>query len=166
MSNVSKSFRKSLAAIPEASSAECGDKAIFDRLQRPALRANLFLEEGLSAGGVCLAPEHPVHTGEVRVASGHIRHSRGGTLGRVRAGTVIVARGEFNIVIAGLAAGVEPALGPLAAAYVLVMAVAGPILTRVAEPVATRLFGRLPRRRGSEAAPAVAIDEHGDLPER
>ena len=86
MSNVSKSFRKSLAAIPEASSAECGDKAIFDRLQRPALRANLFLEEGLSAGGVCLAPEHPVHTGEVRVASGHIRHSRGGTLGRVRAG--------------------------------------------------------------------------------
>jgi CPA2 family monovalent cation:H+ antiporter-2 len=63
-----------------------------------------------------------------------------GRLGRVRAGTVIVARGEFNIVVAGLAAGVAPGLGPLAAAYVLIMAVVGPIIARVAEPVATRVF--------------------------
>src|SRR5439155_15495653 len=65
-----------------------------------------------------------------KVATGWWAAQRAGVgrLGRVRAGTVIVARGEFNIVIAGLAAGVEPALGPLAAAYVLVMAVAGPII--------------------------------------
>jgi monovalent cation:H+ antiporter-2, CPA2 family len=88
-----------------------------------------------------------------------------GRLGRVRAGTVIVARGEFNIVIAGLAAGVEPALGPLAAAYVLVMAVAGPIITRVAEPLAARLFGRAPRR-AAEAPSAPAVDERGEVPER
>lgn len=52
--------------------------------------------------------------------------------GRWRAGTALVARGEFSIVIAGfgVVAGVEPDLGPLAAAYVLVMAVAGSLLAR------------------------------------
>jgi CPA2 family monovalent cation:H+ antiporter-2 len=62
-----------------------------------------------------------------------------GPLGRIRAGTVIVARGEFNIVIAGLAATAEPRLSPLAAAYVLIMAVAGPVVARLAEPVARRV---------------------------
>jgi CPA2 family monovalent cation:H+ antiporter-2 len=52
--------------------------------------------------------------------------------GRWRAGGALVARGEFSIVIAGLgvAAGVEAELGPLAAAYVLLLAVAGPLLAR------------------------------------
>jgi len=49
---------------------------------------------------------------------------------RLRAGMALVARGEFSIVIAGLGAGIEPRLGPLAAAYVLFLAVLGPILTR------------------------------------
>jgi CPA2 family monovalent cation:H+ antiporter-2 len=58
--------------------------------------------------------------------------------GRIRAGTALVARGEFSIVIAGLGAnaGVEPRLAPLAAAYVLLLAVGGPILARFAEPIA------------------------------
>jgi CPA2 family monovalent cation:H+ antiporter-2 len=63
----------------------------------------------------------------------------------VRAGTALVARGEFSIVIAGLAAGaagVDPDLGPTAAAYVLFTAVAGPILTRFADPLADRLVTR------------------------
>jgi CPA2 family monovalent cation:H+ antiporter-2 len=51
--------------------------------------------------------------------------------GRVRAGLTLVARGEFSIVIAGLAAGMEPRLASLSAAYVLLMAVAGPMLARV-----------------------------------
>ena len=50
---------------------------------------------------------------------------------RLRAGLALVARGEFSIVIAGLGAGIEPRLGPLAAAYVLLLAVFGPILARV-----------------------------------
>jgi monovalent cation:H+ antiporter-2, CPA2 family len=50
--------------------------------------------------------------------------------GRLRAGIALVARGEFSIVIAGLGAGLEPQLGPLSAAYVLVLAVLGPILVR------------------------------------
>jgi CPA2 family monovalent cation:H+ antiporter-2 len=50
----------------------------------------------------------------------------------LRAGSALVARGEFSVVIAGLgvSAGLEPQLGPLSAAYVLLMAIAGPILTR------------------------------------
>jgi CPA2 family monovalent cation:H+ antiporter-2 len=52
---------------------------------------------------------------------------------RLRAGMALVARGEFSIVIAGLGAGLEPRLGPLSAAYVLLLAVVGPILTRAAK---------------------------------
>jgi CPA2 family monovalent cation:H+ antiporter-2 len=57
--------------------------------------------------------------------------------GRWRAGAALVARGEFSIVIAGLGvgAGLEPRLGPLSAAYVLFLAVLGPILARTIEPL-------------------------------
>jgi CPA2 family monovalent cation:H+ antiporter-2 len=53
--------------------------------------------------------------------------------GRIRAGMTLVTRGEFSIVIAGLGVGIEPQLGPLAAAYVLFLAVLGPILVRFAK---------------------------------
>jgi CPA2 family monovalent cation:H+ antiporter-2 len=53
--------------------------------------------------------------------------------GRVRAGLALVARGEFSIVIAGLGVSLEPKLGPLAAAYVLFLAVLSPILARAAK---------------------------------
>lgn len=61
-----------------------------------------------------------------------------GRRGRIRAGAALIARGEFSIVIAGLAvaAGAEPELGPLAATYVLVLAVAGPLAARFADRVA------------------------------
>jgi CPA2 family monovalent cation:H+ antiporter-2 len=66
-----------------------------------------------------------------------------GIPGRVRTGAALVARGEFSIVIAGLgvAAGVEKGLGPLAAAYVLVLAIGGPLLARATVPL-TRLVQR------------------------
>ncbi len=49
------------------------------------------------------------------------------------AGCALVARGEFSMVVAGLgvSAGLEPQLGPLAAAYVLLLAIAGPVLVRL-----------------------------------
>lgn len=50
---------------------------------------------------------------------------------RLRAGLTLVARGEFSIVIAGLAAGIEPGVASFAAAYVLLMVVLGPVLVRV-----------------------------------
>ena len=59
-----------------------------------------------------------------------------GRPGQIRAGTELTARGEFSIVIAGLAAtaGASSELGSLAAAYVLMTAAAGPILTRFRRP--------------------------------
>ena len=53
---------------------------------------------------------------------------------RRRAGAALVARGEFSIVIGGLAlaAGAPPQLTALVAGYVLVMATAGPLLARAA----------------------------------
>ncbi|WP_041939526.1 MULTISPECIES: cation:proton antiporter [Frankia] len=70
-----------------------------------------------------------------------------GTMGRFRAGAALVARGEFSIVIAGLAvaAGIEPKLGPLAACYVLLMAIIGPLAARFVEPVTRSARGRLSR---------------------
>ncbi len=55
-----------------------------------------------------------------------------GPQGRLRAGTVLIARGEFSIVIAALGADLldGPELGALAAAYVLVSAVLGPLTTK------------------------------------
>ncbi|MRG60977.1 cation:proton antiporter [Agromyces sp. CFH 90414] len=56
-----------------------------------------------------------------------------GTLGQWRAGFSLAPRGEFSIVIAGLAvgAGVAPQLAPLATAYVLITIIAGTFLARV-----------------------------------
>jgi CPA2 family monovalent cation:H+ antiporter-2 len=86
-----------------------------------------------------------------------------GRLGRVRAGTVIVARGEFNIVIAGLAAGVEPRLGPLAATYVLIMAVVGPVIARLGEPTA-RLLTRDPKQPQPHPPPLEAAPPREERP--
>ncbi len=58
-----------------------------------------------------------------------------GARGRWRAGATLVARGEFSIVIAGLGAGLEEALEPLTAAFVLFLAVVGPVLARAVEPL-------------------------------
>ncbi|WP_406106690.1 cation:proton antiporter [Micromonospora globbae] len=54
--------------------------------------------------------------------------------GRWRAGLALVPRGEFSIVIAGLAVAagsVEPRLAALATAYVLITVVTGPLLARL-----------------------------------
>jgi CPA2 family monovalent cation:H+ antiporter-2 len=50
---------------------------------------------------------------------------------RLRAGLTLVAHGEFSIVIAGLGVALEPRLGSLSAAYVLLMAILGPIAARI-----------------------------------
>ncbi|MEV6809960.1 cation:proton antiporter [Streptomyces sp. NPDC051132] len=76
--------------------------------------------------------------------------------GRWRAGGTLVARGEFSIVIAGLAvtSGIDSDLGPLATAYVLILVVAGPLTARYTEPLARLLTGRPGR-------PAPAAPESG-----
>jgi monovalent cation:H+ antiporter-2, CPA2 family len=70
-----------------------------------------------------------------KVGTGYLAARRGGIAlpGRLRAGLALMPRGEFSVVIAGLAvvSGVEPELGPLATAYVLITVVSGPMLARL-----------------------------------
>lgn len=63
-----------------------------------------------------------------------------GRRGRWRAGATLVARGEFSVIIAGLAAveGVGDDLAAVTAAYVLILAVVGPVAARVVDPVLAR----------------------------
>ncbi|WP_030461107.1 cation:proton antiporter [Kitasatospora sp. NRRL B-11411] len=95
-----------------------------------------------------------VVTALTKIATGYWAARRAGIAvkARWRAGGALVARGEFSIVIAGLAvtAGIEPSLGPLATAYVLLLVVIGPLAARWTEPIAARLT----RRRDDAAAPA------------
>lgn len=74
-------------------------------------------------------------TASTKILTGYWASRRAGVdrRGGIRAGTALVARGEFSIVLAGLGVGLEPKLGPLAAAYVLTLAVAGPLLARASK---------------------------------
>jgi CPA2 family monovalent cation:H+ antiporter-2 len=76
-----------------------------------------------------------VVTMATKIASGYLAARRAGIgiPGRWRTGLALTARGEFSIVIAGLAvgAGIEPRLAPLATAYVLITVVVGPFLARI-----------------------------------
>ncbi|MFF5978899.1 cation:proton antiporter [Streptomyces olindensis] len=101
-------------------------------------------------------------TTATKIATGYwaARRAGIGPRGRWRAGGTLVARGEFSIVIAGLAvtSGIEPSLGPLATAYVLILVLLGPLTARWTEPLATRLTGRRARRRRVGAAgPAARV---------
>ncbi len=97
-------------------------------------------------------------TALTKIATGYWAARRAGIAGRGRwrAGGALVARGEFSIVIAGLAvaSGIEPALGPLATAYVLLLVVIGPLTARWTEPIATALA----RRRAGAADPGAAVE--------
>ncbi|MFD3731416.1 cation:proton antiporter [Streptomyces sp. NPDC058632] len=89
-----------------------------------------------------------------KIATGWWAARRAGipSKGRWRTGGALVARGEFSIVIAGLAVGTEPRIGPLATAYVLLLVVLGPLTARWTEPLATRLT-----RRRSPDTPQTTI---------
>ena len=80
-----------------------------------------------------------------------------GQRGRLRAGTVLIARGEFSIVIAALgsdlADGAE--LGALAAAYVLITAIAGPLATRFSDSISRRTTERFAKSREAKKLPSA-----------
>jgi len=75
-----------------------------------------------------------------------------GPRGRLRAGTVMIARGEFSIVIAALGSSLAdgPDLGALAAGYVLATAMIGPLIAKFSDRIP--LPPRLMRRRAEVAA--------------
>lgn len=108
---------------------------------RDLFAATFFFFFGLEIDPATLLPALPFALGLglittlTKILTGYWAAQRTGVdkRGRLRAGMALVARGEFSIVIAGLGAGIEPRLGPLAAAYVLFLAVLGPLLARFAK---------------------------------
>lgn len=108
---------------------------------RDLFAAIFFFFFGLEIDPASLVPALPfavglgVVTSLTKVLTGYWAASRAGVdpRGRLRAGMELVARGEFSIVIAGLGVAIEPRLGSLSAAYVLIMAMLGPVLARVAK---------------------------------
>ncbi|MFD9307805.1 cation:proton antiporter [Streptomyces sp. NPDC060048] len=107
---------------------------------RDLFAAVFFPAIGLSVDPADLLPVLPaalalaVVTAATKVATGRFAAARDfvGRRGRLRAGTVLIARGEFSLVIVGLVGTTHGSLGPLVTAYVFVLALAGPLLTRLA----------------------------------
>ena len=92
-------------------------------------------------------PDFPLVGGDLLVVVGteevSSRRQRLAPMGALRAGAALVARGEFSIVIAGLAVtagAVQGDLAALATAYVLLMAIIGPVAARFAEPLARQML--------------------------
>jgi CPA2 family monovalent cation:H+ antiporter-2 len=112
-----------------------------------------FLALGMSADPGQLLPTLPAAaalalvTAITKVATGWYAAGRDGAghRGRLRAGTALIARGEFSVVVIGLAATAQGRLGALVTGYVIILAVCGPILTRLAS---TR--GAPPRKVASD----------------
>jgi CPA2 family monovalent cation:H+ antiporter-2 len=128
---------------------------------RDLFAAAFFLAIGLSIDPADLPPVLPTAlvlaavTAVTKVATGAFAAGRDGVgrRGQYRAGTALIARGEFSIVVVGLVGpAADPRLGALIAAYVLILATTGPLLTRFADgPVArvSRRSARLARRRAA-----------------
>ena len=108
---------------------------------RDLFAAIFFFFFGLQIDPRTLPPALPVAitlgviTAATKVLTGYWSARRAGVepRGRIRAGAALIARGEFSIVIAGLGAAIEPELGPIAAAYVLFLAIIGPMAARFAK---------------------------------
>ncbi|HZD47459.1 MAG TPA: cation:proton antiporter [Silvibacterium sp.] len=108
---------------------------------RDLFAAIFFFFFGLQIYPATLPPALPlaiglgVVTALTKLATGYWAAKRAGVdrSGSIRAGAALIARGEFSIVIAGLGAGIEPQLGPLAAGYVLFLAIFGPLVARFAK---------------------------------
>jgi CPA2 family monovalent cation:H+ antiporter-2 len=85
--------------------------------------------------------------------------------GRLRIGIALIPRGEFSLVIGGLAAttSVDARFGALVATYVLILAIAGPLVARIAEMRLTthryRAVRTLRVRRGGAIGSAVPPED-------
>ncbi len=107
---------------------------------RDLFAAAFFLAIGFSVGPSALVPLLPAAlilaavSAVAKLATGWYAARRDGIgrRGRLRAGTALIAHGEFSIVVVGLVGTQHPSIGPLVVAYVFILAVVGPILTRLA----------------------------------
>jgi CPA2 family monovalent cation:H+ antiporter-2 len=105
---------------------------------RDLFAAVFFLGVGIGVDPRTLAPALPaaialaVVTSAAKVATGIFAARRDGVArrGQLRAGTALIARAEFSLIIIGLAGSSIAGLAPVAMSYVFVVAVIGPVLAR------------------------------------
>ena len=108
---------------------------------RDLFAAVFFVAIGLTVDPADLLPMLPVAlalaavTAITKVISGAYAARREGVArrGQLRAGTALIARGEFSLVIIGLAGASVGALGNVATPYVFILAIVGPVLARFAK---------------------------------
>ena len=108
---------------------------------RDLFAATFFLAIGFAVGPAALVPVLPaavvlaVISSATKLVAGWYAASRDGVgrRGRRRAGAALIARGEFSIIIVGLVGAQNSSLGPLVVAYVLILAVAGPLAARFSD---------------------------------
>lgn len=101
-------------------------------------------------------------TMSTKTLTGYLAARRAGIAepGRWRAGLTLVPRGEFSIVIAGLAVAagsVEPQLAALATAYVLITVITGPMVARLPDFVWFKQWLR--RRAAIQRAHPVTVPD-------
>jgi monovalent cation:H+ antiporter-2, CPA2 family len=105
---------------------------------RDLFAAIYFVAIGLSVDPRELLPMLPAAlalaavTAATKVATGIFAARRDGVArrGQLRAGTALIARGEFSLIIIGLIGPSIAEVAALATAYVFIMAIAGPVLAR------------------------------------
>lgn len=128
---------------------EAGDRAraLLSPL-RDLFAAVFFVGFGLTTDPAQIWPVLPaavllaIVTALTKIGTGWYAAGRDGVRfkGRLRAGTALIARGEFSIVIAGLAAAAgSDEIKPMATAYVLVLAIGGPLIAKYSDSIAERL---------------------------
>lgn len=102
-------------------------------------------------------------TMSTKVLSGYFAAKRAGIgrPGRWRTGFALTPRGEFSIIIAALAvgAGVEPLIAPMAATYMLVTVIVGPLLARVTDSAWFKNRMRLAQERADKKANALLVSD-------
>ncbi|WP_137988481.1 cation:proton antiporter [Streptomyces vilmorinianum] len=128
---------------------------------RDLFAAVFFLAIGLSVDPADLLPVLPAAlalaavTLVTKVIVGRYAAFRDGVgrRGQWRAGTALIARGEFSLVIVGLVGTTHSTLGPLVTAYVFLLAIAGPLLTRFAGVLPVRPGPVTEAREGAPPPP-------------
>ena len=108
---------------------------------RDLFAAAFFLAIGFAVAPADLLPKLPVAlalaavTALTKVLTGVFAARREGAArrGQLRAGTALVARGEFSLVIIGLVGAGAGSLAAVATPYVFLLAIIGPVLARFAK---------------------------------
>jgi CPA2 family monovalent cation:H+ antiporter-2 len=123
---------------------------------RDLFAAIFFLAIGFAVDPRDLVPMLPAAlalaavTAVTKVLTGQFAARREGVArpGQMRAGTALIARGEFSLVIIGLVSTSIAAVGALATPYVFILAIVGPVWTRFTGPA------RRPARYPADDAPS------------